>query len=183
MSMERYERRLKQVEPIAEQESTYEVPKFLEKTDSSDSVGSLARRTASNGKAKMVNGDKMSSLEESPEKNGCKKDEGLGDSIDQQSEESNSRPGSNGIRNAAYEPVPEEKTEEDSTTKEETEDKSEITLDPSKLPDIGGEDDPNGVFSRKQGPSKKVSFYGNNSEGKEGEEGTEDKYVYDGKSK
>ena len=120
-----------------------------------------------------------------------RKDEGLGESFEQ-SELAN---GLNGIKNVAYDAVPEESISEAGSvsetqpSSEALDSKDEITLDPAKLPyqpenvDTGlNERDASDVGSETGSLSKKVSFYGGAEVGID-EDPVSDTYVYKGKPK
>lgn len=130
-----------------------------------------------------------------------KKDEGLGESFEQSESESslNSKSNFNGIKNTAYDAVPEELVSENGSVSEPpsyenvgASSKGELPLDPSKLP--SGETS-SGAGSGKDSPkderdspslpgslSKKVSFYGSN-DNSEAEDPVSETYVYRGKPK
>ena len=174
LSLERLERKMK---------SLHEQPfqgKLVEKTDSEDAEATPRMSTAnsfeSQQRYKLNSMDSTDSMSTRPvpHSNGKvpdgarpKKDEGLGESLDQQSDGSNKGLGG-GIVNPAYEALPEEA---------ETH-RSELPLDPSKLASDHKSVPPAKVFSDKDGPSKKVSFGGAGDE-PEPEQG-DNKYIYDG---
>ena len=144
MSFQRLERQIKISDTIPEAE-TFEMPKFLAKQDSSISTDSKSLEASLNGSqtntAKIrENGNIATSKrdleapveappsDQNPPPEVVKKDEGLGESFEQQSDsESNSklRNGNGGSR-LMYGSVPEEQEMVKST--------NEITLDPAKLP-------------------------------------------------
>lgn len=182
--MERLQRQMK-VDPIPEDGSPYRIPGFLEKTNSMTSTGSDTQTP--NTPKDRPNGNILSQLASSGMQ--AQRDEGLGESLDQNSEaaDSHSSPrGQNGLPKNC-DTVPEEVG--DSPSK-----KSELTLDPSKLetgetegvspndPDTPGDDGP---FSHKVGSIKKVSFFCGEETGGDNtpETPVSETYVYEGKPK
>ena len=200
MSMERNFQKFK-VEPIPEG-NQYEMPAFLKKTDSVASESSVEPGVENDLAPRRVGGGR---------------DEGLGESFDQQSEVSdgsaNSRAGNGvsngngGIRNSAFNAVPEENSPEDEAPKNLNTNASstslddvnpELTLDPSKLPNFSNNsnlgsalsestpdlsDSPN--IAKKNGASKKaVSFLGSSGSGDDPqieETPVSETFVYEGK--
>lgn len=211
MSMERYKRQMKPSGAAISEGEGNGLPGFLKKTTSNlsqdstssktkDCVDAIVEQTELDGgktKGKKTESNGSDSQSCSP-----KKDEGLGESFEQSESESslNSKSNLNGIKNAAYDAVPEELVSEDGSLREprgsgSQSDKGELPLDASKLPkgDAGAasgseqsspRDDGGGSPDGHGSLSKKVSFYGSNdnTEGEEEAPVTET-YVYRGKPK
>jgi hypothetical protein len=168
------------VEPIPEDGSPFKMPGFLEKSNSMTSTGSgsespLTAPSRPNGSALPISGLARR----------CN-DEGLGESLDQQSDPVDSSPKEQrqGYKDCAT--VEEERESVHSNDQRN----NELTLDPSKLEE--GMQDPasdapvdSSPFNQKVGSIKKVSFYsGEEAEDTDGTEGpVSDTYVYEGKPK
>ncbi len=214
MSMDRFGSRStdvptpKKMEPPIPENPNF-MQRHLEKSNSiqsSDSGSSLSKQNSmekSGSIDKMIDTKLQQTIiheEDSPGSHGSRKDEGLGESFDQQSEmsDTSSKPGNgavNGTRSSAiYESVP----EEDASISEQTAegDTPELTLNPSKLPTstypdkIGhgnGKVQPaegSPLPSKKLGGTKKVSFlWGNDEHGDyEGDkEPVSDTFIYEDK--
>ena len=206
MSMERLQRKLK-MDPIPEQSEKdkvdYTMPKFLEKK-----MKAAAAAAASGDTQTTIAETEVENGEAVKESLNQRRDEGLGESFDQQSEMSDSslRSNSNSNRNSIYDQIPEndnssinEVLSEHGDTEELEDDEadiagnisSEITLDPAKLPDAyptpsNSADNvtTDSPFRQRTGAIKRVSFLWQNAAGGIGEGGgspTKEPYVYDGK--
>ncbi len=177
MSMERFERKYeKKTEPS--QDSNFDVNNFLKNKE----LSTAEAKANGNGTIQPIREDSKGEEKELPKDGRTKKDEGLGESFDQQSESdsslnSRSNGGMNGYRNPGYDAVPEEE-DKDSLQKKGSQD--ELPLDASTLEkDVNGATEGNG----KKSISKKVSFLwgeeGKNQESAESPEPVSDRFVYE----
>ena len=160
MSMERFERKYEK-KPEPSQDSNFDVNNFLK----NNQVNTEAKANG-NGMIQPIKEDAKGEEKESPpsyRSTTSKKDEGLGESFDQQSivsdssMNSNSRGnhngGSNGYKNPAYEAVPEEETTDKQNSANKASNGGELPLDASSLEkDVAAENVGKKVIS------KKVSF-------------------------